>query len=87
MQLYQKEKNKTQTKEGKNTRATILLKVTIRLLCKIFYLTTLALSEKLRYNVNEKKYPVNEINKTGGKGKYSNRFRATEDDKQNILTT
>ena len=53
----------------------------------MFYLTTLALSEKLMYNVHEKKYPVNEINKTGGKGKHSNRFRATEDDKQNIMTT
>ena len=46
--------------------------------CKSYYLATLAVSQKMVYNVHEKKDPVSGVIKVDGRGKHSNHFKVDE---------
>ena len=53
--------------------------------CKDFYLSTLAISQKMVYSVHEKKDSVTGAIKPDGRGKHSNHRHVSAIDRQNVI--
>ena len=53
--------------------------------CKSFYLSTLAVSQKVIYGAHEKKEEVSGIIKPDGRGKHNNHYKVTQDEKEKVI--
>ena len=53
--------------------------------CKNFYLSTLAVSQKMVYNVHDKKDKVTGILKADGRGKHNKHHRVSEDQREEVI--
>ena len=53
--------------------------------CKSFYLSTLAVSQKIIYGVHEKKEEVSGIAKPDGRGKHNNYYKVTQKEKEKVI--
>ena len=53
--------------------------------CKDFYLSTLAVSQKMVYSAHEKKDPVTGAIKADGRGKHSKHHHVSDIDRQNVI--
>ena len=53
--------------------------------CKSFYLATLATSQKVVYNVHEKKDSVSGVIKSDGRGKHDSHFKIKDEDQQFVI--
>ena len=53
--------------------------------CKSFYLSTLAVSQKMIYGVHEKKEEVCVIVKPDGRGKHNNHYKVTQEEKEKVI--
>ena len=52
---------------------------------KSFYLSTLAVSEKMIYGVHEKKEEVSGIVQPDGPGKHKNHYKVTQEEKEKVI--
>ena len=53
--------------------------------CKSFYLSTLAVSQKMIYVAHEKKEEVSGIVKADGQGKHNNHYKVMQEEKENVI--
>ena len=53
--------------------------------CKSFYLATLAVSQKMVYNVHQKKDKVTGVVKPDGRGRHSSHYQVSEEQKQGVF--
>ena len=54
-------------------------------MCKNFYLSTLAVSQKMVYNVHDKKDKVTDILQADGRGKHNKHHRVTEEQREEVI--
>ena len=54
--------------------------------CKIFYLSTLAISQKMVDNVHQKKNELTGILKLDGRGKYDKRAKVSDEQKNGVIS-
>ena len=53
--------------------------------CKSFYLSTLAVSQKVIYGAHEKQEEVSGIIKPDGRGKHNNHYKVTQEEKEKVI--
>ena len=74
------------TKRKKKTYSYFLfLKERSYRVCKSFYLSTLAVSQKMIYNVHDKKDETTGIVKIDGRGTHSNHHKVSEEERKSVL--
>ena len=54
--------------------------------CKIFYLSTLAISQKIVYNVHQKKNELTGILKLDGRGKHDKHAKVSDEQKNGVIS-
>ena len=53
-------------------------------ICKSFYLSTLAVSQKMVYNVHQKKDKVSGVLKEDGRSKHGNHHKVTDEERKDV---